>query len=41
VFEQIVWIDPPGLISVDFLEGDMDFVRRLARGDFHRQLGMA
>jgi hypothetical protein len=40
VFEQIVWVDPPGLIRVDFLEGDMDFVNRLARGDFARQLGM-
>jgi 8-oxo-dGTP diphosphatase len=40
VFEQIVWVDPPGLILVDFLEGDMDFVKRLARGDFARQLGM-
>jgi hypothetical protein len=28
------------LLSVDFLAGDLDFVRRLARGDFARQLGL-
>jgi 8-oxo-dGTP diphosphatase len=39
VFEQIRWIDLAGLLSVDFLAGDLDFVKRLARGDFARQLG--
>jgi len=38
VFEQIRWIDPPYLPELDFLDGDYDFVRRLARGDFKRQL---
>ena len=37
VFEQIRWIPLPELIAVDFLEGDLDFVRRLARGDFKRE----
>ena len=31
-FEQIVWVDPATLIDFDFLDGDLDFVRRLARG---------
>jgi 8-oxo-dGTP diphosphatase len=34
-FEQICWIDLPSLPNLDFLEGDWDFVRRLARGDFN------
>jgi len=38
VFEQILWVPLAQLPSVDFLEGDLDFVRRLARGDFRRQL---
>jgi 8-oxo-dGTP diphosphatase len=38
VFEQISWIDLRDLPDIDFLEGDLDFVRRLARGDFARQL---
>jgi 8-oxo-dGTP diphosphatase len=38
VFEQISWVDLDALPAVDFLEGDMDFVKRLARGDFNRQL---
>lgn len=33
-FEQICWIQPRALPSLDFLEGDLDFVKRLARGDF-------
>lgn len=37
VFEQIRWVPLIELPSVDFLEGDLDFVRRLARGDFRRQ----
>lgn len=39
VFEQICWIDLAKLPTVDFLDGDLDFVKRLARGDFRRQLG--
>jgi 8-oxo-dGTP diphosphatase len=38
VFEQICWIDLLSLPTLDFLEGDLDFVRRLARGDFSRRL---
>lgn len=34
VFEQITWVDLEALPTIDFLEGDIDFVRRLARGDF-------
>lgn len=38
VFEQIQWVPIKDLPGVDFLEGDFDFVRRLARGDFRVQL---
>ncbi len=38
VFEQISWVDLPNLPSLDFLEGDQDFIRRLARGDFSGHL---
>ena len=38
VFEQITWVDLQALPTIDFLEGDIDFVRRLARGDFKRHL---
>ncbi len=38
VFEQIRWADLRELPDFDFLEGDFDFVRRLARGEFSRQL---
>jgi 8-oxo-dGTP diphosphatase len=38
VFEQIRWTDLRVLPSLDFLDGDLDFVRRLARGDFAHQL---
>jgi 8-oxo-dGTP diphosphatase len=31
-FEQIRWEDPANLLQYDFLDGDLDFVRRLARG---------
>lgn len=31
-FEQIRWESPDALPSYDFLDGDHDFVRRLARG---------
>lgn len=34
VFEQIQWIDLQRLPALDFLDGDFDFVRRMARGDF-------
>ena len=39
VFEQISWVDLTALPGIDFLEGDIDFVKRLARGDFTQQLG--
>jgi 8-oxo-dGTP diphosphatase len=38
VFEQICWIELHSLPSLDFLDGDLDFVRRLARGDYARVL---
>ena len=38
VFEQISWADVHSLPKLDFLDGDLDFVRRLARGDFDHQL---
>lgn len=38
VFEQICWTELRDLPSLDFLEGDLDFVRRLARGEFNLQL---
>lgn len=31
-FEEIRWETPAGLPSYDFLDGDLDVVRRLARG---------
>jgi 8-oxo-dGTP diphosphatase len=39
VFEQISWVNLAALPAVDFLQGDIDFVKRLARGDFNKQLG--
>jgi 8-oxo-dGTP diphosphatase len=38
VFEQISWIDIRSLPDLDFLEGDLDFIRRLSRGDFSSRL---
>ena len=38
VFEQISWIDIRMLPRLDFLEGDLDFIRRLSRGDFSSRL---
>ena len=38
VFEQICWIELRALPTLDFLDGDRDFVRRLARGDYARVL---
>jgi 8-oxo-dGTP diphosphatase len=32
-FEEIRWIRRRELLEYDFLEGDMDFVRKLARGE--------
>ncbi|MBV9761284.1 MAG: (deoxy)nucleoside triphosphate pyrophosphohydrolase [Acidobacteriaceae bacterium] len=40
VFEQICWIEAQSLPTLDFLDGDMDFVRRLARGDYARVLSV-
>lgn len=34
VFEQIRWEQAKKLQEYDFLEGDADFIRRLARGEF-------
>jgi 8-oxo-dGTP diphosphatase len=39
VFEQIQWIDIGALPTLDFLEGDLDFINRLTRGDFAEMLG--
>lgn len=36
VFEQICWTALDALPALDFLDGDLDFVRRLSRGDFAR-----
>ena len=38
VFEQIQWVPLAELTTIDFLEGDLDFVRRISRGDFKVQL---
>jgi 8-oxo-dGTP diphosphatase len=38
VYKQICWTPLRDLPTIDFLEGDLDFVRRLARGDFEQQL---
>ena len=38
VFEQIRWTELNLLPDLDFLDGDLDFVRRLSRGEFERQL---
>jgi 8-oxo-dGTP diphosphatase len=38
VFEEIKWVPLAELPQVDFLEGDLDFVKRLARGDYRQQL---
>ncbi len=38
VFEQISWIGLRDLPTLDFLEGDLDFIRRLSRGDFSLRL---
>jgi 8-oxo-dGTP diphosphatase len=33
-FEQIRWETPESLLDYDFLDGDLDFIRRLSRGEF-------
>jgi 8-oxo-dGTP diphosphatase len=33
-FHSLVWAEPAQLPEYDFLEGDIDFVTRLARGDW-------
>jgi 8-oxo-dGTP diphosphatase len=37
-FEDIQWAPCKSLLSFDFLDGDLDFVRRLARGEFNSRL---
>lgn len=39
VFESILWEARHKLPEYDFLDGDVDFVRRLARGLFHSAAG--
>ena len=39
VFESIRWEERQKLIEYDFLDGDVDFVRRLARGLFRSAKG--
>ncbi len=39
VFESIQWVDREQLPGMDFLDGDVDFVRRLARGMFRMAAG--
>jgi 8-oxo-dGTP diphosphatase len=38
VFEQIQWAERTLLPDLDFVEGDIDFVQRLARGEFDAKL---
>jgi 8-oxo-dGTP diphosphatase len=38
IYEQICWIELASLPTLDFLEGDLDFIRRLSRGDFAEHL---
>jgi hypothetical protein len=35
-FERIVWEFPEKLPNYDFLDGDVDFVRRLAAGQYRK-----
>ena len=39
VFESIQWVDREQLPAMDFLDGDVDFVRRLARGMYRVAAG--
>ncbi|MCP5111572.1 MAG: (deoxy)nucleoside triphosphate pyrophosphohydrolase [bacterium] len=34
VFKQIKWVPPTKLPDYDFLDGDIDFIRRLVRGEY-------
>ncbi len=36
-FQQIRWVKPDQLKEFDFLDGDRDFVRRLARGEYRER----
>lgn len=38
VFQQICWTALEDLPDLDFLEGDLDFVKRLARGEYSEYL---
>lgn len=38
IYQEIQWVALNDLPKFDFLDGDFDFVRRLARGDFAGQL---
>lgn len=38
IYEQICWTRLDNLEAFDFLEGDIEFVRRLAQGEFDQQL---
>jgi 8-oxo-dGTP diphosphatase len=38
VYKQMCWASLCDLPAIDFLEGDLNFVRRLAGGDFEQQL---
>ena len=38
VFEQICWVALGSLPTFDFVEGDLDFIRRLSRGDYALRL---
>jgi 8-oxo-dGTP diphosphatase len=37
-FESIVWESPEKLPQYDFLDGDVDFVRRLASGEYKQRI---
>lgn len=39
VFERIQWEDRSKLVDYDFLDGDVDFVRRLAKGLYRAAAG--
>jgi len=39
VFEQLRWETPQRFSEYDFLDGDLDLIRRLARGEYDRIIG--
>lgn len=41
VFQQIRWESVDQLPRYDFLDGDIDFIRRLVRGEYRRMFGLA